>query len=1030
MKICTPLFLWAAAVASIVAVIPILPASHRSPEPFFFEARLTSSAEGHVQVYYDLGAGISEANSSSRRLQKSDRPALYRLPIPAGECRALRFDPIDRDGTVTLSDARIVSAGGRTVRAIPLPAFRPANQIQSLREAAGRLEIVVTPGGGDPQLTVTFQSPVALRVSWLEFAADWALRAAALLVILAGGALALDSSTGLRSRLVAIGRWIGARPSRAVLIVAAAAVVASAYPVVFLGKSYVSPNYGTYLLYEGYPTLPKDQNERLTDVMGSDVGSILWQFVPFSAVQHRALRHGEWPVWDRYNSGGTPLLAQGYSMFGDPLHLIPVLARGAAWAWDLKFLIAKWLFAAALGLIVLAVTRHLPAALIVALAAPFDGFFLFRFNHPAFFSFCYGPWVLYCWLRLAQTTRVRAVAGWAAGLVLANFALLNSGTVKEAYMILLALNFSGVCVLLASEAPWRVRLAKLGGMAWAGVLFVLFSSPIWYSFLSALRGARTSYDTPHAFQIQPSILLGAFDEAFYRPIAGEGRVFNPAANFLILAGLLYFLATLRQHFSNRALMAIAASSLLPLSLAFGLVPPSWIEHTPFLANVAHIDNSFSCALIALWSVLAGAGFAAAAMRLGTRDGRGDLLISGLFLFALVFGFVAFRQAVHRPVYLDGKTFSPLAMGQTIPVARFLWVYLAALLAALTGIGWLCRRALAKRRLTPAAAVLLALCVIGLLWRQGLQAESFGFESHVVRPAARSDFHAVSGAVQFALRDRPGDPSRTIGLGSNLAPGWSGLYGLESVSGPDPLVNPYYQELTRLSPVPLLWGWRVYLLRDNMAASRPYLDFLNVRYYLDLPSGQAPPGAGLRLDRKADLDVYESPSAWPRAFFTDRLAVYQKPEDIIRWIVRGDGRPFAAIQADELAGTPGAGAIPSDLSGRTVVPASHYRLTENSTAFEIDAPRPGVAVLSETWWPGYPSAEVDGRKAPVLRLNHAFEGVIIAAPGIHHLVVRYAPPHFTLLLWLAFLALVLAAGTWVIIWRQTTPREAPAPPFGR
>ena len=93
---------------------------------------------------------------------------------------------------------------------------------------------------------------------------------------------------------------------------------------------------------------------------------------------------------------------------------------------------------------------------------------------------------------------------------------------------------------------------------------------------------------------------------------------------------------------------IALSSLLPLSLAFGFISPEWIVRLPFLANIAHVDNTFSCVLLVLSSVLAGIGFATAAQRLGTREGRDDLIVAGLLLFALVFGWVAFRQAAHRP----------------------------------------------------------------------------------------------------------------------------------------------------------------------------------------------------------------------------------------------------------------------------------------------------------------------------------------------------------------------------------------------
>ena len=400
------------------------------------------------------------------------------------------------------------------------------------------------------------------------------------------------------------------------------AVIVSAYPVVFLGQSHVSPNLGTALLYDGFPTLPGYDSAETTDVKLADIGAVMWAHLPYSIVQHRALMEGELPLWNRYNSAGTPLLAQGQSMFGDPIHFFVVLANGAAWAWDLKYLVAKWLLALGLGLIVLRVApgggrAAFLAALLVSASAPFIGFFVYRVNHPAYFSLCYAPWPLLCLIGVAQAATRPATVLWTAGLVVANIALMNSGTVKEAYMLLLCVNFSGACVLLASAAPWRERLGKLAVLAGGGVIFVLLTAPVWATFLTTLNAAYTGYNAASAYQIQPTLLLGFFDEIFYRPIMPENRVFSPSLNFLLLGGVLYFCATLRTHFANRAATALAASALLPLALAFGLVPPQWIERMPFLANVAHIDNTFSCALVVLGSVLAGIGFAAAATRLPT-----------------------------------------------------------------------------------------------------------------------------------------------------------------------------------------------------------------------------------------------------------------------------------------------------------------------------------------------------------------------------------------------------------------------------
>jgi len=335
-----------------------------------------------------------------------------------------------------------------------------------------------------------------------------------------------------------------------------------------------------------------------------------------------------------------------------------------------------------------------------------------------------------------------------------------------------------------------------------------------------------------------------------------------------------------------------------------------------------------------------------------------------------------------------------------------------LLAAVAGIGAIARRALVQQRLSALSGAGLALCAFALLWRQGLQARAAGFEDYVLRPPERVDFHARSPAIALVRAAQRTEPSRAIGLQNNFFPGWTAVYGIEGINGPDPLISPAYRELTGLSPLQRLWDWRLYLSRDNLAAARPFLDFLNVRHYFDLRSDQGALGAVLHLVQTGDLDVYESRTVWPRAFFTDRLAVYGQAGELMQRILHGDGRPFAAIQASELPAQPALARFSSELSGRTVVPAQDYRLTENTTSFSIAASGPGVVVLSETWWPGYSHATVDGRKAAVIRLNHAFKGVAIAAAGIHRIEFTYAPANTGLALALAGAGLAgLVGGAW-------------------
>lgn len=810
-------------------------------------------------------------------------------------------------------------------------------------------------------------------------------------------------------------------PLRTLLLVSLAAAVLSAWPVVFLGRSFISPNSGAFLLYDQFPTLPGYRDSRTIDAKGSDVGAALWQAVPYAAIERRALGEGEWPVWNRYNSLGTPLLGQGQSMFGDPLQLLVWAAGGAAWAWDFKYLAAKVLLALGLGLCVYAITRHRGASLLVSLGAPSFGFFVYRANHPAFFSFCYAPWILFGWLLMTQAETCRGAAVATAALVASDWAELASGTVKEAATLLLCLNAAGALILLASKAAPRRRLAQAAFATAGTVLLCGMACPLWATFLTALRQAWTTSAARIVAQIQPSLLLGSFDEALYRPLSRGNLVFNPSSNFLFLGGLLYLAAAARTV-GNRAVAALAVAAGAAAALAFGVVPAAWIAAVPFVGNLLHVDDCFSLVFILIGAVLAGAGFAAAARRLPTKDGPGDLWTAGVILGALVAGYIGFTQAAHRSVYGPDITFSLYPLGSSLPVSRFVWGYLATLVAALIALGLLARRALRVRHVGPAAAVGLAACAGALFWREALWPGATPWPNYVVTVGERPRFGARSPAVTLLQHLTARDPARVIGLQNNLFPGWTGVYGLEGVGGPDALINPAYRAFMDRTPLHPLWGWRYYLSRDNLRASHPFLDALNVRYYADLRSDQGALGAVLKLVRTGDLDLYESPTAWPRAFFTDRLERVRNLDGLMRRIADGDGRPFAALVGPEDGGAWTGLRERAAASNRSiVVPARDYRLTENATSFSIDAPRPGLAVLAEAEWPGYTRAALDGKPAPTRRVDALYTAVAVPA-GVHRIAVWRSPPAFGRELLLAGLsAVVFAAG---LVWAGRTRRVLP------
>jgi hypothetical protein len=186
-----------------------------------------------------------------------------------------------------------------------------------------------------------------------------------------------------------------------------------------------------------------------------------------------------------------------------------------------------------------------------------------------------------------------------------------------------------------------------------------------------------------------------------------------------------------------------------------------------------------------------------------------------------------------------------------------------------------------------------------------------------------------------------------------------------------------------------------------------LDFLNVRY-IGTERGLALDTTYHERIASLDLTLYRGKTTWPRAFFTGQLEHYRDAADFLALLGRHPpGQPFAAVQAGDPA------APPSNAAGGVAapsLPATGYELTSNATAFTVDSPGPGYAVLGETWLPEDFRVTLDGRPAPYFRVNHAFKAVAVPGAGTHRIVFTYWPRHLTLTLLLAAAGLVLWIGT--------------------
>ncbi len=933
------------------------------------EVPIRSSAKGFSILKTAHGEAVRNRATSDCKVVPGEQVLRHR--IPAGPCTRFAIWFVDCPAEIVVGRVRFVSQEGDVLWELDATAWRADESLGMRAEGKDQRSIssATRPPGMELDLGrgVNFESGRAPSVGLLGLAT------ALLALLLTVGASILDERLRslwkvlleYRARVV---RGASGRPILALSVVAVVAVMLACFPVVFLGKSFVSPSTGGHGIYGQSPPIPGLDSAKTEEFKGSDVMVMQVGHRPYSMLAHEAVfERGEFPMWDRYNSCGTTFIGQGLSMMGDPLNWVPIAANGAAWAWDLKFLMARWLFALGLGLCVWMATRRFLPSAGAAFGAAFLGFFAYRFNHPANISVCYAPWILLCWQQIARIPTSRGLAAWTLALALSCTAVFHSGTAKESAMLIIFLNMTGAfLILLQRGSGWGSRFAA-GGLG--GLVFALLNAPFWLSFLDALGKSFTAYEKPPIFQIMPGHLIGLFDDLFYQRTKFAEWFTDPSANFLVLGGVLIGVVRWRELWRVPLVRALALSSVLPFALAFGFVPPEIIRSIPFVANISHVGNTFSCILMLHAMVFAGLAWTAKPVR---REWP--------FYVALLTALTAVYWMWRLPdPGMPPDIASAAGFGTPSP---FFVVCSTLLLVAAALLPWAISRMKKSDAFLPRCALLL---IAGVALFRHAQWGETKFDYYVINPQPRPDFSVPSRAVE-RLRPMLSEPARVHGIGTALIPGYSATLGIEHFSSADALTSGYLHEVVDAAAIKRQWEWRTLLLPEQMSATQKWTDLLNNRYFLG-PRGEMPP-EGYRHLFSEDLEAWESPTAWPRAFFTDRILTYDSVAEFAA-LVNGSATPFVAVQKGEpLSGT------------GTVVAAKNYALRTNSTRFEIDAPSPGFVALTETWFDGDIRVTLNGQPAEAFRVNHAFRGVKIPASGKYSVEFSYWPRVLSKALWLS------------------------------
>jgi hypothetical protein len=139
---------------------------HLWSSPPMVEIEMSSSVVSRAQVYWDIGAGMSESESSSLPVWGGDKFQLLRFPVPFGVVKALRFDPLTSPGTIVIRKALVLRADGSTALGIAPGRIRGVIGFDQMELGPAGLRYRIRTDSLDPQLAIDLDAPIDLTSTY------------------------------------------------------------------------------------------------------------------------------------------------------------------------------------------------------------------------------------------------------------------------------------------------------------------------------------------------------------------------------------------------------------------------------------------------------------------------------------------------------------------------------------------------------------------------------------------------------------------------------------------------------------------------------------------------------------------------------------------------------------------------------------------------------------------------------------------------------------------------------------------------
>lgn len=775
-----------------------------------------------------------------------------------------------------------------------------------------------------------------------------------------------------------------------------AIVVGYFAPVIFRGEIVLPSGF----VYWGDPvysgSTPAELDVRMVNpIMGGDR---VFQFHPWLVFNARALRNGDFPLWNPYSSAGTPHLALDQSAVLDPLSTGAGLVVGGERAGSARAVLSVWL--AGIGLLAFARRRGLsaPAGLLAVLAFSFGGWFILWLDRPMSAAACWLPWILWGIDRMVRTDRPAAGA-----LAVACFVAFSTfaGHIETTASVLLLAGAFALYESFRARTDRATRLwsaagtigALVAGVALAAVLVVPFAE---FLLLDAGGpGSRGGATLTAAERLRVGLTGAADPIRVYHTLI---TAFIPVLNF---PGILPYASPPPNLAENTVYIGV-----VPLTIALlGLSARGRRAQTIFwwIVALVSLGLAFQVPMLNLVNQLPAIRW--------TNVGRFRMLFA--FAAALASSYaldgLRARGRIPRPVALIGVVLLILGAVGTADLLEGAGpnALLPALAGWAAGTLFFLVLSLAPARWWPFAAL-------------GLTGAELMLALHAVQPTHPPEQVLPDTPTTAFLRERPG--GRIAGFTFEprippLAGALPLLYGLNSQTS----YNVLYPERLRalMAEINEDAPWRSPLGEDWLLLADPgdrLVDLLGVRFLITPAGANAEVLEASRLlhqfpaivSSDGYAAVWENPDPMPQAFLVHEAVDVETAEEAAS-VLRDPAFDFrqTAVVENPFGESLDLASVGEGADGEVSVVEEGL----GELLLRVRSSAPGLLVVTQSYARGW-RAEVNDRTVPVRPADLAFLGVAVP-PGEHEVRLRYAPASFRIGLVITvatLLALVALVGT--------------------